>query len=368
MGRGGGPIRFAAYPFEDRANPYVELFQAASALHGVQYVERMGYSDRWLDENAARLDGIHIHWGESLWRAHGPGRLARLHGLLGLARFLGRARRLGLLRVSTMHNLDLHETQDWIDRAGLRLLARRSDVLVCHSREAADELARRDRPPGRVVVMRFGSPDGVYPPPRPREVVRRELGIDPARPVVCCLGMLREYKGIDVAIEATRRLAGAVTLVIGGAPHADFALDALHRDVASASGTVLLDRFLSNQELADLAGASDLFVLPYRRVTGSSAVFTAWALGLVAVASDLPFFREVLEDHPQAGRLFRAGDAAACADAIRSALASPAAERRRAALDAAAAHGWDRAVEPFVRAIFTSLEGDRCETRAGESR
>ena len=62
--------------------------------------------------------------------------------------------------------------------------------------------------------MYHGNYDGVYPAPRSRETVRREIGLDAEKPVVGCLGYIRHYKGVDIACAAMERLRGRVQLLV----------------------------------------------------------------------------------------------------------------------------------------------------------
>ena len=115
---------------------------------------------------------------------------------------------------------------------------------------------------------------------------------------------------------------------------------------------VVIDRELTDQEFADLTAASDAVLLPYRAITGSGALLAALGLGRGVVTSDLPYFREILADEPDAGMVVSGWDTAAWANALLQYLERrPAAVRSRAALRLAARYRWDRCVEPLVDAL-----------------
>lgn len=109
-------------------------------------------------------------------------------------------------------------------------------------------------------------------------------------------------------------------------------------------------------------GASDVVLLPYHKITGSSAFMTAMTLGRGVVASDLPYFREVLVGHEDAGRLFPAGDAASLAGAIREYLSIPAERRQSAARALARECAWDKVIGPVASAL------KQCVTKRSGSR
>ncbi len=268
------PFRIAYWPDCGTGNPYQRLFYNALKFRGVDFWNAAVIDERWLKNTAHELDAIHIHWPEGLWRQHGPGPTGAAWGVIGLWRFLRLAKRLGLKRIWTVHNLEHHEGVDWIDCIGYRTLAKESDLLICHSHGAAKALLQRDRPKGRVVMMPHGNYDGIYPSPRPRDIVLKELGLNPERPVVCCVGMIRHYKGVDVAVNAMRSLSGQIQIIIGGLPHL-YDTRGLANSQAGLNGTALVARTLSEQEFADIVGASEAVLLPYRKITGSGTLLAA---------------------------------------------------------------------------------------------
>lgn len=338
-------IRIAVRPNPaDCPNPYLRLFYEALAPAGVELAEPLNVNNRWLLDHAESLDAIHIHWPETIWRPspHAGGVYRRLAGLFS---FLRLARRLGIKRVWTVHNIVPHEARAAVDFLGCLALARSADLLICHSEDAADAVRRRYRPSGRLVVMHHGNFDAVYPAPRAREIVLRDLGLDPHRPVAACLGEQRRYKGLEVARAAFERLNGAVQWIAAGQPHAE--MPPVLADLHSRDAVVLARR-LSDQEFADITSAADVIWLPYHHITGSSVLLASLTLGTAVVASDLSFFRKVLEHDGPAGRLVKPGDAVALADATMTLLQTPRDERRAAALAIAARFDWRETVTPVA--------------------
>jgi glycosyltransferase involved in cell wall biosynthesis len=266
------------------------------------------------------------------------------------ARALQTARRLGLKRIWTVHNIEPHDGADWLDRLGYRIAARNTDLLVCYSQAAAAQVRDRYQPRGEVIGIAHGNYAGIYPAPRDRETVLREFGLDPRLPVVSCVGLIRRYKGLDVACDAVRSLGGAVQLAICGGPHSPADAEFVAHEMRGLPG-VLVARSLSDQEFADIISASEAVLLPYRKITGSGSLLAAWTLGRGVIASDLPLFREMLADEPDAGELFPEGDSAGLAQTIMHYLSKPADERAKAALRAAHRYSWDKTVLPMIAVI-----------------
>lgn len=344
-------LRIASRPGPEHENPYFRLMYGALDRIGIRHAGAFCVNDAWLVAHARELDALHLHWPEWLWRPNGR---SSVHVIVGLARYLALARRLGLLRIWTVHNLVPHEAQ-WPDRAGLWLIARQIDLFVCHSPHTERLVHRRLRPraSARTIVMPLGNYDGAIP--RPEDVdLRSAFGLPADRPLIGLVGQLRGYKGIETALEAMAHVGRRLHLVIAGRPVGDVGLLLEHARAMRSSVTVI-DRTLSEQELANLFSILDVVWLPYTRITGSGALLFSLTAGVPAVASDLPFFREVLAGTPAAGRLTPAGDSAALAQATTELLAIPRDERRRAARSVADRYPWSSCVRPMAGAIRDAL-------------
>ena len=345
----GRPITVSSWPAPGE-NQYLQLYSAALGRHGVAAGPTAVFSDDWLRQTAGTVDAVHIQWTpERLWRNRGDAAVSRLRGLAGLWRYLRLARRLGVKVVWTLHDVERHEGNGRLDDAGYRLLARRADLTIVHDEWAADQFVRRlGGRPDRVCVMELGNYDGVFPPARPRADTLAALGVDPARRVLVGQGLVRPYKGFGLAVGAARALGPGYHLVVAGRPHEPAFGDDLRRAAAGAANVTLLLDGQTDQAVSDLIAAADCFLLPYTKITGSAALLTACTLGRGFVASDLPYFRRAVEREPQAGELFRPGDAAGLAAAVRRFFAGPADERHRAARRLADRAAWADAVRPVV--------------------
>ncbi len=241
--------------------------------------------------------------------------------------------------VLTAHDLLPREPrpgQVWAQR---RLLASASAVVV-HSeygrRTLVDGLGLD---PSSVHVIHHGAfthlarlPVGPLPP---------ELG-DPDDPVVLYFGLIRPYKGVELLLEAWRRIAGAELWVVGR-PRID--ITALR---AGSPDTVRwLPRFVPDAELPALFARADVVVLPYTRTERfdqSGVLATALAFGKAIVLTDIGGFGEVAATG--AARLVRPGDAAALAAELQALVDDPDARRRLqdAARDAAQGqYSWEAA-------------------------
>lgn len=342
------PFTIAPFPATS-GNPYLRLFYDALRPHGIVVREDAIFSARWVWTEARVLDALHVHWPEILW---GGRREGVLRSITKFYVVLAMARLRGLRLVWTVHNLDTHEPSPRVTQIARSYLARSADLLICHSERTAADVRAHYAPRGEVVVMPHGNYDGVYPHTKtPSAEARRAFGLDEDRPVIACVGRLRDYKGLDVACEAARRLGGAVSLLVAGAPHPGFDVGALAERVRDTSGAVLVPRSLTDAEVALAVRSADLVLLPYRRVTGSGALLTAWTLGRAVIAARLPYFEEVALGADGAAWLYPPGDTEALVEAICEGLGVPASQREAGAWAQAARYDWGHVVRPVQEVL-----------------
>jgi len=189
-----GNVAIAPWP-EDDGNPYQRLFYEALSPFGFRRHSGLVINDQYLRDHAAQIDAVHLHWPEYAWRVHGTrlDRQARL--VIGLARFLRLAGRLGIARVWTAHNVSPHEANSWLDHIGYFVVARSADVIITHGAIARRDVLTRYRPRCPVVVMPHANYQQAYPAPRgaaevrvfsvrrrPAPVHRRVVRVDGADP------------------------------------------------------------------------------------------------------------------------------------------------------------------------------------------
>ena len=179
-----------------------------------------------------------------------------------------------------------------------RDLLARFDRVVVHSERGREALAELD-------VDATVIPHPVFP----SDPERRDDGR-----TVLALGVIRPYKGLGDAVEATRR-AGARLLVAG---------DPLEPVDAYRSDHVELRLgYLSDAELDRALGESTVAVFPYRpELDQSGALLRALGAGVPAIAYDVGGIAEPVRRFG-AGKVVAPGDVEGLADAIREVLSNP---------------------------------------------
>ena len=187
--------------------------------------------------------------------------------------------------------------------AAQRALYEQVDAVVVHSQVGRERLTRDlGIDPARVTVIPHGAFTHLRDVPDPLPLARELAAV--GVPVVLLFGLLRPYKGIDVALQAWRGITGAELWVVG-MPRMD--TGELRR--SAPPGVRFVERFVDDREVAALFERADIVALPYREADQSGVLATALAFGTPLVLSDVGGFPEVAATG--AARLVPAGDAAA---------------------------------------------------------
>lgn len=122
--------------------------------------------------------------------------------------------------------------------------------------------------------------------------------------VLLAFGLIRRYKRLDLLIEAINKLNSDNVLVLIAGYSSDFSeYEAIMQDKSKFRCEI---RLIDNAEIADLFSISDFLVLPYDDATQSGPSLIALNYGLPIIASDLPAFKELIDDGIN-GYLFKKG-------------------------------------------------------------
>jgi len=184
-----------------------------------------------------------------------------------------------------------------------RLFARFQRIVV-HSESGRSALAELV-PDDRLRVI----PHPVFPSDPPRADDGHTL---------LCLGIIRAYKGVPDAIEATKRVDGA-RLLVAGDP-----LETVdeYRQAAGARVEWRLG-YLSDDQIDRALSETTVALFPYRpEIDQSGALLRALGAGVPVIAYDVGGLAEPVRRFG-AGRVVPPGDVDALADAVRELLEDP---------------------------------------------
>jgi len=244
---------------------------------------------------------------------------------------------------------------------------RAAPVLLTSSQHAADLLERE-----------FGVPEGqcVYPTPdcvnadtfspgvlsdTDKEALREELGIPRGKQVIVYLGLLAEYQGTGLLLEAIQLLKGErddFHLLLMGYPSVEH-----YREVAADLGVSDLVTFTGRvpyQDAPRYLALGDLAVAPKTSATeGSGKILNYMSMALPTVAFDTPVSREYLGEW---GLYASERTAQALAVTLRQLLDTQNTQRvdlgRRLRGRAQTLFSWDRVGEQLTAVYRALAEGE----------
>jgi glycosyltransferase involved in cell wall biosynthesis len=204
--------------------------------------------------------------------------------------------------VATAHVVTPHERIPF-QEAIYRRVHGYSDLIVAHSefdrRRLTEEFAVD---PERAVLIPHGeygffeSGDHVADPVE----ARRRLGLGASDEVVLFFGYIREYKGLDVLLEAWNAVVeerpGARLLIAGDPVRLGPARRNELEAWADRLGAVHRFDYIPFSDVAAYFGAADVLVMPYRSISQSGVLYLALSLGVPVVATRVGGLPELLRD------------------------------------------------------------------------
>ena len=253
------------------------------------------------------------------------------------------AERLGVPAVAYFHS-DLtrligSRIGHWADRglnAYLAKLYRRYDRVLVPSRVMGEKLERLQVP--NIVVQPLGVDLQRFHPARRDAQLRQRLGIDDATRLLIFAGRGSHEKKIPILLHAMKLLGANYRLLLVGSHMPRRVPDNVH----------VIDHFVPKDELAGMFAASDALVHAGDRETFGLIVLEAMASGLPVIGVDAGAVSELVT--PDCGRLARANDATAFADAVREVFAGdPLAMGRNGRRRAETLYGWDRVMTRLMQ-------------------
>ncbi|GAB6148626.1 glycosyltransferase [Stetteria hydrogenophila] len=182
--------------------------------------------------------------------------------------------RLARLVAITMHTV-YHPLSGMDEALRFQRLIGELDLVVVHSHLQEYELQVQGVPPwkihrvphGTLINEYLGYPRGVL-----LKSLAEEVGLDPGRlrgMTLAIPGFLRPDKGLDVLAEALKKLEpGWATVVVAGEVRSGETVKALE----GLESLVLIERYLSHDQILKLAALADAVLLPYRDKPGAYAV------------------------------------------------------------------------------------------------
>ncbi len=209
------------------------------------------------------------------------------------------ARRNGHTRViCQIDNVEPHE-HHIIDRPFNRYFLRAVDGFVYMSEQVHRELAAYTSAPAlfspHPLFENFGERVG-------RDDACKAIGLDPGVRYALFFGLVRDYKGLDILLDAWARLKGegkteGRKLVVAGEFYTSKEPYLRQIENAGLGGEVVLrDHFIPDAEVCRYFSAADFVVQPYKTATQSGVTQIAYQFLVPMVVTDVGGLAEIVPD------------------------------------------------------------------------
>lgn len=122
------------------------------------------------------------------------------------------------------------------------------------------------------------------------------LNLNPDRKTLLFFGLIRDYKGLDLLLQAMAFLDDSYQLVIAGESYGDFGKYQQIIDASPAKDRILAwNRYITDEEVPVLFSVADALVLPYRSATQSGVIPVAYHFEVPVVATDVGSLKDTIQ-------------------------------------------------------------------------
>lgn len=197
-------------------------------------------------------------------------------------------------RIALVHNLIPHEKR-FFDSILTRFFVNRVDGFVVLSESVGKDLQEM-KPDARVICLPHPWYDH-FGEKMDKVNARKTLSILPDKKTLLFFGLVRDYKGLDVLIDAFEGLDESYQLVIAGEVYSgkEKYLDQSGRSAAKER-IFFFDRYIPDDEVPILYSAADVCVLPYRSATQSGVTAASFHFEVPVIATNVGGLKESVGD------------------------------------------------------------------------
>lgn len=194
--------------------------------------------------------------------------------------------------VAILDNVIPHE-QHFFDKPFTKYFLSGVDKCVTLCEEVGEDLARIKADADRTVL-----PHPIYThfgQKADREASEKALGLESGMKNILFFGLIREYKGLDILLEAFDRLDSSYQLIIAGEPYGSFEKYRRHIDSSPCGKRIhVFPQYISDSEVKTYFSAADVTVLPYRSATQSGISSVSNHFEVPMIVTDVGGLRETI--------------------------------------------------------------------------
>ena len=204
------------------------------------------------------------------------------------------ARKAGCRSLAIVDNVIPHEKR-FFDKPFTKYFLKGCDQFVTLSQAVQDDLLRI-RPDANAIVLphplytHFGERIS-------REEAERKLGLLPGKKNLLFFGLIRDYKGLDILLEAFRDLPEDYQLIVAGEPYGSFSrYQAIIDSLPGKDRVHTFLRYIKDSDVREYFSAADVTVLPYRSATQSGISSVSYHFEVPMIVTDVGGLRDTIGD------------------------------------------------------------------------
>jgi Glycosyltransferase len=195
--------------------------------------------------------------------------------------------------IALTHNAIPHEPK-FLDKPLASLMFKHCHGFIALSENVVEELKLLTKDPQYVLTPhplydRFGES-------MEKSTARKKLGIDKDKKAVLFFGLIRDYKGLDLLIDAMEYLDDDYQLIIAGECYGSFEKYQEQIDISKAKDYIFVhNRYISDEEIPAFFSSADALILPYRSATQSGVAALACHYNLPMVSTPVGDFKDSID-------------------------------------------------------------------------
>jgi len=197
------------------------------------------------------------------------------------------------LKIAIIHNLIPHEKR-FFDSFFNRIFVKSYDGFIVLSESVKKDLLAID-PTAKHCLLKHPSYNQ-FGDKIAREEAAAALGLDPTKKILLFFGLIRNYKGLDLLLEAFSNLNKEFILLIAGEVYGD---EITYSNLISKSKNKnihFVNQFIDEQDVKLYFSVADLCVLPYKSATQSGIQALANSFCLPVLISNVGGLAEDIVD------------------------------------------------------------------------
>ena len=199
--------------------------------------------------------------------------------------------------ITIVHNFKPHESRIG-DKQLNKFIVNRTDNLVCLSENVKQEVQKSTN--NDQVHALFHPIYDHYGETINQEQAKLQLGLDPKYKYILFFGLVRQYKGLDLLIEALNHIKSEenIKLIIAGEFYEnEKKYDQLIKKYYLNKQIIKVNQYIPNDDVPKYFCSAELIVLPYKTATQSGVVPIALHFNKNVVVTDVCNLSKLIKKH-----------------------------------------------------------------------